>query len=179
MISVLVLDGFSDSSLCVNSQVLSEIGDIFIPLLTGILRYNGVTCVTVKPSGLEHEYGINGKNSDNLIYVPIFSCAAEENTGVSFIYTDSTAPASVSFRIASKLRKLREEISESVTFVNSLHENDSLKKFSPVIVDNIRFSGASGACEILKNLYKTVLSVAKAVCEYYGVIFRDPSKTEY
>lgn len=178
MISVLLLDGFSDSSLCINSRPLSEMCDIFIPLLTGILRYNGVTCVTVKPLGLEHEYGINGKNDDNLIYVPVFSCTTEENTKVSFIYTDSTAPSSVSFRIASKLRKMREEISENVTFVNALHENDGLKKFSPIIVDNIRFSGASGESEILKSLYKTALSVAKAVCEYYGVIFRDPAKTE-
>lgn len=176
MISVLVLDGFSDSSLCINSKSLSEIGDIFIPLLTGILRYNGIICITVRPSGLEHEYGINGKNNDNLIYVPAFSCSEDKNTQVSFIYTDSTAPGSASFRIASKLRKLREESFGKVTFVNALHDSDSLKKFSPVIVDNIRFSGASGVCDILENIYKTALSVALSVCEYYGVMFRDPAK---
>ena len=176
MISVLILDGFSDGSLCVNGTALSEVSDIFIPLLTGILRYNGILCVTVRPSGLEHEYNINGKNNDNLIYVPAFSCSNEKAESLSMIYTDATSAASTSFRIASKLRKLREDTFSGVVFVNGLHDDDPLKKFSPVIVDNIRFTGTQSSCNMCEKIYKTALDVAVSICEYYGVLFRDPAK---
>lgn len=175
MISVLVLDGFSDSSLCINNNILKEISDIYIPLLIGVLRYNGVICKSVKPQGLENSYNLNGKSSDNLIYVPFFTCSENENTKVSFIYTDSTAPSSISFRLASRLRHYREDRLNQVFFVNQLHENDSLKSYSPIIVDNLRFVKNLPACDMSENIFNIVILTAKAICEQYGVIFRNPA----
>ena len=175
MISVLILGGYSDPEMCIDSSVLDELCDIYIPLLKGILRYNGITCESIKPSSPEKLYSISGYTTDNLIYVPFFSCCDEKSSEVSFIYTDSTSNASISFRIASRLRNKREEVFKKVVFVNGLNDGHFLKKYSPVVVDNIRFSNTLGRCDNSENLYKFAATTAKCICDNFGIIFRDPS----
>ncbi len=175
MISVLVLDGYSDPTLCSNGSVLSEATDIYIPLLVGVLRYNGILCEVTKPSRLERQYNISGRANENLVYVPHFSCCEEKGADISFIYTDSTSLASTAFRVASKLRKSREEAFQKVIFINSLNENSDLKNYTPVVVDNIRFLSTAVVCDITEKLYKYAVSTAESIAEHYGVIFRDPS----
>ncbi len=174
MISVLILDGFSDSSLCSNNSVMSDLSDIYIPFLVGILRYNGVSCSVVNPLGLRYQYSLTGQTDENLIYVPAFTCVGDSKANISFIYSDSTALSSASFRLASKIRKNREDRIGEVVFVNQLHENDTLKNYSPVIVDNVRFSTGNHTCDNTKDLYKLAMSTAHSICEFYGVVFRDP-----
>ena len=175
MISVLILDGFSDEAICINGTQLSEVCNIYIPLLEGMLRYNGIMCETVKTHGLEHEYGICGKNRDNIIYVPVFSYADSSSSGISFIYTDSTAADSPSFRIASVLREKRSEKGNQVVFVNALHENDPFRSNSPIIVDNMRFD-VNNACH-MQNIYRSAIVAAESICEYYCREFRDPANS--
>ncbi len=175
MISVLILDGFSDPSLCSNNSILSEISGIYIPLLVGILRYNGILCEVVKPSRLERMYDINGRTNENLVYVPFFSCCDENSTDISFIYTDSTSASGTAFRIASKLRKLREARFKKVVFVNALHDGSELRRYTPAVVDNIRFLKTAAACDNTENIYNTALLTAESIAEHYGVIFRDPA----
>ena len=175
MISVLILDGYSDPSFCSNNTVLTEICDIYIPLLLGVLRYNGIVSEAVNPTRLQRLYDLNGKTNDNIIYVPFFSCCEEKSAEVSFIYTDSTSAASTSFRIASKLRKKREDAFKRVVFVNALNDGNSLRIYTPIIVDNIRFSQSAPACDNTENIYKTAVTTAESIAEYYGVIFRDPA----
>ncbi len=176
LISVLILDGFSDSSLCLNNSLMSDLSDIYIPFLTGILRFNGVPCLTVNPLGLQYEYSLTGQTKENLIYVPAFTCAGDRKADVSFIYSDSTDLGSTSFRLASKIRKLREDKLKKVVFVNQLHENDTLKNYSPVVVDNIRFSTENRTCDNTKDLYKIAFTTAFSICDFYGVVFRDPNE---
>ncbi|MBO5747168.1 MAG: hypothetical protein J6S13_08815 [Clostridia bacterium] len=173
MISVLILDGFSDSSLCSNNSIMSDLSDIYIPLLVGILRFNGVTCSVVNPSGLQYEYSLKGQTDKNLIYVPAFTCAGDSKVDLSFIYSDSTEIGSTSFRLASKIRKMREDRFKRVVFVNQLHENDTLKNYSPVVVDNIRFSIENHKCDNTKDLYNLALTTAVSICEHYGVVYRN------
>lgn len=175
MISVLILGGYSDPEMCIDSSVLEELCDIYIPLLKGILRYNGITCESLRPSAPEKLYSISGYTADNLIYVPFFSCCDGKSSEVSFIYTDSTSTASVSFRIASRLRKMREEKFEKIVFVNGLNDGHFLKKYSPVVVDNIRFSNTLGRCDNSEYLYKLAVTTANCICDNFGIIFRDPA----
>ncbi len=175
MISVLILGGYSDPEMCLDSSVLVELSDIYIPLLKGILRYNSITCESIKPSSPEKMYSINGCTTDNLIYVPFFSCCDIKSSDISFIYTDSTSNASVSFRIASRLRNKREEDFKKIVFVNGLDDGHFLKKYSPVVVDNIRFSNSLGRCDNSENLYKFAVTTAKCICDNFGIIFRDPA----
>ena len=175
MISVLILDGFSDSTFCADSKIMSEVTDIYIPLLTGILRFNGIKCEVVYPKGLERQYKIVGECKSNIVYAPIFSCAKDTNAAVSFIHTDSTDGGSESFRIASKLRKEREELLNQVVFVNQLQESDSLKSYYPVIVDEIRFLKTAPICDVTEKLYTIALGFCGVLCRHNGIIFKDPS----
>lgn len=175
MISVLILSGYSDASLCTNNEVLDEISDIYVPLLLGVLRYNGIVSEAVNPTKLERLYDLQGKTNSNLIYVPFFSCCEGNSTDVSFIYTDSTSGASTSFRIATKLRSKREKEQGKVVFVNALNDGHSLRKYTPVIVDNVRFLSTAYSCDIVEKIYKLVLTAAESIAEYYGIIFRDPA----
>lgn len=175
MISVLILDGFSDSTFCSDSKIMSEVSGIYIPLLTGILRFNGIKCETVCPKGLERQYKIVGDCKNNIVYAPVFSCAKDMNAAVSFIYTDSTDGSSESFRIASKLRNEREELLNQVVFVNQLQESNSLKSFYPVIVDEIRFSKTAPICDVTEKLYIIALGFCSVLCRHNGIIFKDPA----
>ncbi len=170
MISVLILDGFSDDTSTVNDIALTDISNIYIPILTAMLRFNGVYCSIMKLKGLEYEYSINGKNHDNLIYVPIFNKFDGDKSNLSFIYTDSTLHNSVSFRIASDLRRKREENFEKIVFVNQLHEKDDLKRFSPIIVDDIKISNAESS---LNQVYKNAEITARSITDYYSMQFKN------
>lgn len=171
VISVIILDGFSDESVCLGKTEFSEISSIYIPLLLGVLRYNGIMCDVLKTHGFEHEYGIVGKNNDNIIYVPVFSIFAAPSK-ISFIYTDSTATDSPSFRIASTLRERRSVVGEKVVFVNELHENDPLKRTHPIIVDNFCFEVEKEPQK--QDLYSFAKDVAISICTYYKHDFSDP-----
>ena len=112
----------------------------------------------------------------NLIYLPVFSSSDKLSSGISFIYTDSTAHDSVAFRIASRMRREGENINkDEVVFVNALHENDPLKRFSPIIVDNIRVaSDGSNVNELLLTVFDRAVCTAKSICEYYLPSFKTP-----
>lgn len=174
MVSVIILDGLSDNTTSGDKAKLLEIENIYIPLLVGVLRYNGIMCEAVKISGFEKEYGIKGKNRDNIIYAPIISYFSSP-TELSFIYTDSTESDSPSFRIATELRKVRSIIGESVVFVNELHENDPLKMNSPVVVDNICFNAQKGIKK--ETVYKLVTDAARSICICCGQDFFDPAQS--
>ncbi len=175
MISVLILDGFSDGTFCADSKIMTEVSGIYIPLLTGILRYNGIKCETVNPKGLERQYKIIGDCKNNIVYAPVFTCSREVEASVSFIYTDSTDGASESFRIASKLRREREDLLNQVVFVNQLQEKDFLKSFYPVIVDEIRFSKTAPICDVTEKLYIIAAVFCSVLCRHNGIIFKDPA----
>ena len=174
MISVLILNKLYDSSGCVNNQVMRELCEIYIPFLMGVLRYNGIKCRFIDVTEPIAEYSFNGKNRDNLIYVPNFSCDESSKTDISFIYTDSILPQSPSFGIASKLRTLREEKLKKVVFVNQLQGNNILKDCSPIIVDNMRFLNTENTCVLRENIFKNAVLTARAIAEYYGIIFLEP-----
>ena len=176
MISVLILDGFYDSTMCQDIKIIEQLSDIYVPLLLGILRFNGIQSTVVKPNGLQYAYSLNGHTNENLIYVPSFECSKSDGFGISLIFADSTDSASVSFRVASKLRKYREDTLKKIVFVNKLHENDVLKNYSPVIVDKIRFDKDMHLCDSASELYFYALSTAFSICEYYGIIFRNPAE---
>ncbi len=174
MISVLILNKFYDSSLCVNNQVMREICDMYIPFLMGVLRYNGIKCKCVDVAEPINEYVFVGKNRDNLIYVPSFSCQGSGKADISFLYTDSSLPQSPAFGIATKLRALREEKLKKIVFVNQLLGNNILKDCSPIIVDNMRFLNTEDACVLKENIYLNAVLTARAIAEYYGIIFLEP-----
>ena len=114
MISLLILNKMYDSSECVNNQVMREICDIYIPFLMGTLRYNGIKCKCVDVAEPINEYVFLGKNRDNLIYVPSFSCDEKGKTDISFIYTDSVISQNPAFGIATRLRALRESETKKI-----------------------------------------------------------------
>ena len=174
MISVLILNKLYDSSGCVNNLVMGELCDIYIPFLMGVLRYNGIKCRCIDVAEPISEYSFIGKNRDNLIYTPSFSCDEESKTDISFIYTDSILPQSPSFGIASKLRTLREENLKKIVFVNQLLGNNILKDCSPIIVDNMRFLNTENTCVLRENIFKNAVLTARAIAEYYGIIFLEP-----
>ncbi len=174
MISVLILSRLYDSAQCVNSNVMEELCSIYIPFLTGILRYNGIKCECIEVSDPLNEYMVVGKNRENLIYVPAFSCEEGAKADISFIYTDSVLLQSPSFGIATKLRTLREEHLGKIVFVNILQGNTVLKECSPILVDNLRFLNTEGSCILKENIFKTAVITARAIAEYYGVIFIEP-----
>lgn len=174
MISLLILNKMYDSSECVNSNVMRELCEIYIPFLMGTLRYNGIKCKCVDVAEPINEYVFVGKNRDNLIYVPSFSCEEKTKTDISFIYTDSVLPQSPSFGIATKLRVLREEKLKKIVFVNQLLGNNILKDCSPIIVDNMRFLNTEGTCVLRENIFKNAVLTARAIAEYYGIIFIEP-----
>ena len=175
MLSVLILEGFSDGEFCADSNVMNEILKIYVPLLTGILRYNGIKCETVCPNGLERQYKIIGGDKENIVYVPSFVCSQSENAAVSFLYTDSVDGSSESFRIAAKLRAQRAEIFNQVVFVNQLQKNNVLKNFYPIIVDEICFKKATPVCDAAEKLYIIALGFCRCLCQHNGLIFKDPS----
>ncbi len=174
MISVLIFNKLYDSSMCVNSNVMTELINIYIPFLTGILRYNGIKCECIDVAEPFNEYIFSGKNRDNLIYVPSFSCEGQGKAEISFIYSDSVLPQSPSFCIASKLRTLREDNFGKIVFVNQLQGNNLLKDCSPIIVDNFRFSNTEEVCSLKEILFNNALLTARAITEYYGIIFIEP-----
>lgn len=174
MISLLILNKMYDSSECVNNQVMRELCDIYIPFLIGTLRYNGIKCKSVDVAEPINEYVFLGKNRDNLIYVPSFSCDEKAKTDISFIYTDSVLPQSPAFGIATRLRALRENETKKIVFVNQLLGNNILKDCSPIIVDNMRFLNTEGTCVLRENIFKNAVLTARAIIEYYGIIFIEP-----
>lgn len=176
MISVLLLDGFSEDTVFINGKTPKCICDIYLPFLEGILRFNGISCDRMLLGGFEREYSIRGKTNKNLIYLPVFSVSDKLSSGISFLYTDSTAPDSVSFRIASRMRRDGECVKQDeVVFVNALHENDPLKKFSPIIVDNIRVAAdGSNLDSLSENIHSRAMCTAKSICEYYLPEFKIP-----
>ena len=175
MISVLILNKLYDGSDCVNSQVMLELCGIYVPFLTAILRYNGIKCECVDVVEPLNEYNVAGKNRDNLIYVPSFCCDEKSKADISLIYTDSTLINSPAFGIASRLRTLREEFLKKIVFVSQLQGNNVLKDCSPILVDCMRFLNTEEVCVLRKNIYKNALLTARAITEYYGIIFIEPN----
>lgn len=176
MISVLIITECSEKACYINGISLADIENIYVPFLIGLLRYNGISSQEFKLNGFENEYSINGKNKDNLIYVPRFIVNGTKEFEIEFLNTDSTAPESVSFRIASKIRKEREKHFQSqVVFVNALHENDSFKRFSQIIVDDIRYN-INDRENLFYSAFFDALLVAKSICEYYTGTFYNPTK---
>lgn len=175
MISVLILDGFSNNTFCTDTNIMQDASKIYIPLLTGILRYNGVKCETVLPNGLERQYKIIGECKNNFVYAPTFTCSNDDNAAVSFIYTDSVDGGSESFRIATKLRGEREELLDQIVFVNQLQESSPLRNFYPVIVDEIRFKKNAPFCDVSEKLYIIALGFCRCLCRQKGIIFKDPA----
>lgn len=155
MVSVLILDGFSDAK---------HASGAYIPFFEGLLWFSGVKCRTVTPDGFERIYSVFGKTADNIIYVPRLSESGKQ--GLSFIYTDSTSGSSASFRIASALRERRSE--NGVVFVNPLCEGDPLASYSPVIVDDICVDKTDAA-----GLYSLALDAACSICSYYGISVKE------
>ena len=176
MISVLLLDRFSEDTLVVDGITPKSICDIYLPFLEGLLKFNGISCERMLLSGFEREYSIKGKTNKNLMYLPFFSASDKLSSGISFIYTDSTSHDSVSFRIASRMRQDGECIEKNeIVFVNALHEHDPLKRFSPIIVENIRVaSDGSNVNELLSTIFERAVCVAKSICEYYLPTFKMP-----
>lgn len=151
MVSVLILDGFSDAKYA---------SCAYIPFLEGLLRFYGIKCKTVVPGGFERIYSAVGKTPENIIYVP--SLSEDGKQGISFIYTDSTSGSSTSFRIASDLRRRRSE--KGIVFVNALEEGDPLSSYSPVIVDAVCVKGADAAA-----LYSLVSDAVCSICGHFGI----------
>ena len=174
MISLLILNKMFDSSECVNNDIMRELCDIYIPFLMGTLRYNGIKCECLDVARPINEYVFLGKNRDNLIYVPSFSCDKKAKTDISFIYTDSVLPQSPAFGVATKLRSLRERETEKIVFINQLLGNNILKDCSPIIVDNMRFLNTEATCVLRENIFKNAVLTARAISEYYGIIFIEP-----
>lgn len=176
MFSVLLIDGFSEDAVLVNGKTPKNICDTYLPLLEGILRFNGIGCERWVLSGIENEYAIRGRSGKNLIFLPVFSVSDRSSSDISFIYTDSTAPDSISFRIAKIMRRKNElSKTENVVFINPIHENDPLKSFSPIIVENVRLAAdGSNENEIFKGIYKRALNTAEAICTYYFDAFENP-----
>lgn len=170
-VSVLILDGFCDA-LFTDGSGISAMSDIYIPLLSGLFGANGISCSVWEPSGLEYDYSLSGRTEECLIYVPVLSHSQTADK-MSFIYTDSTSPYSTSFRIASRLRRIREELFGGVIFVNDLHDNDPLKRFSPVVTDSFKVPNNS-ADDFAKTAFSTASSTVKAVCEHFGQKFSIP-----
>ncbi len=132
MVSVMIIDDAynSDEEHCI------RFSSIYIPLVISLLRSKGVNCETVKLKGLEKMYSLLGKTKENIIYVPKIEISKSH---VSFIFVDSVASVSTSFKIASILRKERAEKEDGqVVFVEQLRDNDLLNACSPLLVDNIR-----------------------------------------
>ncbi len=172
MISVLILDGFADGSLCNDAESVAAVKDVYIPLMTAILRYNGIVCKTVHFENFGNSHYIIGADRNSIIYAPKFSCSERATESVSFIYTDSSSSASVSFSVASRLRNIRERDSKIAVFVNELKSYDSLKKFSPIIVDDMRFFKTTAICDMTESICKGATSATMAIAEHFGVIFK-------
>lgn len=170
-VSVLILDGFCDAPFT-DGNGISAVSDIYIPLLSGLFGANGISCSVWEPSGLEYDYSLNGCTGENLIYVPVLSYSQAADK-MSFIYTDSTSPYSTSFRIASRLRHIREELFGGVIFVNALHDNDPLRSFSPIVTDSFTVPQAL-AQDFSKTAFSVAASTVKAVCEHFGQKFAIP-----
>ena len=168
MYSCLVIDGFSEDAVFVGGRTPENVARVYVPFLVSLLRFNGIETEILNKRGMEWDYRIIGKSDKNLIYLPLFSSAEVLSENISFIYTDSTAPESTSFRISSSIRRNCDEgFPDNMIFINALHEKDNFKRYSPIIVDNIRMSVAeekfnSQALDVFKRATLT----AKSICEH-------------
>ncbi len=169
MVSVLILDGFTDVSPFKGAE-LSSVADIYVSYFYSLLGLNGIECCLERPSGLEHSYSVVGKLKENLIYVPSFSYSALSEP-ISFIYTDSTLTSSLSFRIASRIRNLRENEDMGAIFVNELHAFDPLRAFSPIVADNIAICEQNSIGEYKAEIVSAAETAVKAVCDCCRIEF--------
>ena len=169
MFSCLLVDGFSEDSVFIDGRTPDDICKIYLPFLTALLRFNGIETETLSQKGIEWDYRINGKSDKNLIYLPLFSIADRLSEHISFIYTDSTAPESVSFRIASNIRRNNDAVDpDRIIFINTLHERDNFKNYSPIIVDNIRVPLDEERFKAeTDRVFRRAVQTAKSICEHY------------
>ncbi len=165
MISVMILEGVYEY----NDPVSLEFHDIYVPLLLSILRCKRIKCQTVDIKGLAARYKITGGNRESIIYAPKFE-KQHENTSVSFIYCDSITSISPSFRVSSLIRNYRSSLSESdIVFVEQLKDNDELKNFAPIIVDNIKIPNNLDLMTDNSYLYMLGNTTADGICRYFGL----------
>lgn len=174
MYSCLVIDGFSEDAVYVDGTTPEGIAKIYVPFFVSLMRFNGIETEILSHKGMEWDYRIIGKSEKNLIYLPLFSIAEVLSENISFIYTDSTTPESTSFRIASSIRRNCDgEFPDSMIFINGLHEKDNFKRYSPIIVDNIRMSMDDERFrKQAEKLFKRATVTAKSICEHYLGNFR-------
>lgn len=174
MYSCLVIDGFSEDAVFVNGTTPECLAKIYVPFFVALMRFNGIETEILSHKGMEWDYRIIGKSDKNLIYLPLFSIAEVLSENISFIYTDSTAPESVSFRIASSIRRNCDgEFPGNMIFINGLHEKDNFKRYSPIIVDNIRMSTDDERFRKQSELlFKRATVTAKSICEHYKGEFK-------
>ncbi len=165
MVSVLILEGVYNykDALC------QEFHDIYVPLLLSILRCKRIKCQTVDIKGLAARYNITGQSKDCIIYSPKFE-KSETDACVSFIYADSTSSASPSFRISSIIRSMRSTLNpKEIFFVEQLKDNDVLKNYSPIIVDNIRITSDIDLLSDNSKLYTLGNTTADGIYRYFGL----------
>lgn len=176
MATVLLIDGFSEDAVFINGKTPADICKIYLPYLTGLLRYNGIETNVIVQNGIEWGYKISGKTDRNLIYMPIISIADNASSDISFIYTDSTDPDSTAFRVASNIRRNCEALNpEKIIFINPLSEKDNFKRYSPIIVDNIRVPlDEKGFMAEHDKIFLRAEITAKSICEHYLSAFKKP-----
>ena len=78
--------------------------------------------------------------------------------------------------MACDIRNLRDENCENVVFINPLSENNVFKKFSPIIVDNIRIKSDEEDSDL--SILKIALTTAKGICMYFNKVFCFPLDIE-
>ncbi|MBE6799123.1 MAG: hypothetical protein E7525_05050 [Ruminococcaceae bacterium] len=169
MYSCLVIDGFSEDAVFIDGRTPQDISKVYLPFLVSLLRFNGIETEILSQKGMEWDYRIIGKSDKNLIYLPLFSVAEVLGENISFIYTDSTSPESTSFRIASNIRRNSDlSFPDKMIFINALHDKDNFKRYSPIIVDNIRLSSAEEKFNLQSlEVFKRAAVTAKSICEHY------------
>ena len=168
LIFVLIFDGLSETSPLYGGKAPTDLCDIYIPYLVSSLRTDGIACEVMKLQGLYDYFYLCGKNRDCLIYAPTFILSDERKSNISLIYTDSTHSGSISFRIADALRKKREETFGNVVFVNGLHEQDTLRKCCPIIVDTISVNREKSEISLGESLKKNADLLKQSILDIMG-----------
>ncbi len=168
MITVMILKSLIVSA----DEKLSVLYNIYVPLLTALLRLNGIKCEIADLNGFDKEYKILSKTKENIIYVPKFETCKKEAEAISFIYTDATSSLSTSFRIASIVRELRSNYDENrVVFVEQIKDSDAVKGYSHVMVDNVRIPEDFKLYGSGDFIYCHAVTLAEGICRYFGLPF--------
>lgn len=165
MISVMILE----DAYKIDHESCNQFNGVYIPLLISLLRSKEIKCESVKIKGLERMYSVLGKSKENLLYVPKTEISKNGAEEISFIYVDSAASVSTSFKIASIIRNLRSERNnKNVVFIEQLKDEENLKNCSPIIVDNIRLSEKFNI-DLYETAYISASTATDGICRFYGL----------